>query len=64
MYLLNVVRILCCVGFCEEVVVVGLLYDVVEDMEMIDVDICVVFGVEVVDLVVFYIENKILFWEE
>ncbi|WP_163652149.1 HD domain-containing protein [Listeria sp. PSOL-1] len=61
---LNVARLLANAGFSEEVVVAGLLHDVVEDTEITSQEIERQFGKPVAELVAAHTENKALSWEE
>ncbi|WP_099223521.1 HD domain-containing protein [Listeria costaricensis] len=61
---LNVARILRQAGFSEDVVIAGLLHDVVEDTVVTGAEIEQEFGPHVAALVLSHTENKALSWEE
>lgn len=60
----NVARILQQAGFRQDVVIAGLLHDVVEDTPVTMEEITTEFGPNVAKLVAAHTENKALSWEE
>ncbi len=60
----RVAEILRTAGFREEVVIAGLLHDVVEDSPIQNEEIRAQFGKEVAEIVAYHTEDKSLTWEE